>query len=945
MAYSKNTKPIKIAVGKTTALNYIKSFSANAKTPEEKKEIENLVRLVDAFEKDIARLLQDSNFEYKKILLDDLYTLLKNLKVLTENNINAISDLAKSNIKSVLGKISGNSEAARDLGDILDYANTNLPVLLKHLYEHLDKHFTEVDKVISGLTDSGIFQKPSEVKSDINNLFNGIFETFKIDIIASVNVFGKNILNSINAINPASSNSSYKSIFSQAKKTSNKLIKVLDKLEDLSKGVLENRRSSKDNLSDVGISGGINSALTNSIELKKVNKELDKLNAEHKNVKAHINKVKKSGGIFTFLASTLFTPPGMFFAGFLYGYFEENILYLFNEYLNPLLDDIISGKASDKIVKKYHSIGEYWLTSLDRIDYAIYTISNMFEIVLKSFDWVADAAIRVFPYLQSILSIFLDPESLRKLWNTVEGHVLAQQYINMTTRAFNVAAKRIASLAIVGGGGSNFGFFGISGFSEILRSIPGLALSGVNWWLAYSSVKSMFDEAIPESLDEFDEVIKLDQEKYKNEVNALLDKYSPYKAYSSEQEYKPNTHPNTTQVGRLGTIQIQQNAAGESIAISDLRVGSDLAKTFVQSSVYDTDVLRLARENGLSESEAKSIAKLNFNPIISGTRGNPLLEFDKMFGTATLQAAKDLSIDGQTNQLMSMGTWINLDDGLSHKELIDSISAKGLTDMNTILDQLIRSYSGDIKFGNDESHLKNLSHHELITKIYNASLDKNTGILDKSKLDANISKFIINNTNVPDTQTMRDMFKAYFNAVDRTHINYEEMLKSKNAIDDSGNINIKSALEYGSATLATTRSGISQSIDVFNIQALAKAAERYSAVYDDLMKSGNIEGANQARQNMMFLKSVIRDLSNSVLASNSVISEGLKTYIPEVAKQLNDILAKRIVEHRELIKESIDSYIKDREERTSQSYIAPVAEQDIMLIHKQFNETAENLSY
>lgn len=944
MAYSKNTKPIKIAVGKTTALNYIKSFSANAKTPEEKKEIENLVRLVDAFEKDIARLLQDSNFEYKKILLDDLYTLLKNLKVLTENNINAISDLAKSNIKGVLGKISGNSEAARDLGDILDYANKNLPVLLKHLYKHLDKHFTEVDKVISGLTDPSIFEKSNNIKSDINNLFGGFFSTVKTNITVSIEAFGKNILNSINSID-LSSPTSYKSVFKDAKKTSNKLIKVLDKLEELSKGVLQNQEGAKTNISsDTSI--GISGALTSSIELKRVDKELDKLNSEHKKTKSYIDQSKKSGGIFTFLASTLFTPPGMFFAGFLYGYFEKNILYLFNEYLNPLLQDIVSGKASDKLVKHYHRVGEYWISSLNNIDYALYTISNMFEVVLKSFDWLGDAATRLFPYLQSILSIFLDPESLRRLWNTVEGHVLAQQYINMTTRAFNVAAKRIASLAIVGGGGSNFGFFGISGFSEILRSIPGLALSGVNWWLAYRSVKTMFDEAIPESLDDFEEIFKLDQEKYKNEVNALLDKYSPYKAYSSEQEYKPANQAGVSQVGRLGTIQIHQEStsAGTLPVISDLRVGSDLSKTFVQSSVYDTDALKLARANGLRENEAKSIARLDFNPIISGANGNPLVDFDKMFGTATLQASKDLSIDGQTNQLMSIGSWVNLDDGLSHKELIDSISAKGLTDMNSILNRLIRSYGSLIEFGNDDNHLKNLSHAELITKIYNKSLIN--GKLDKTELDKNISKFIIDKTNISDTQTMRDMFRAYFAAVDRTHINYAEMLNPKNnVIDASGNINVESALKYGSASLATTRTGIGQSVDVFNIQALAKAAERYGAVYDDLMKSGNVTGAQQARENMMFLRTVIKDLSNGVLASNSVISEGLKNYLPEVSKQLNDILAKRVIEHRNLIKESIDSYLKDREERTSQNYLAPVAEQDIVLIHRQFNEPEESLSY
>lgn len=106
--------------------------------------------VIKSFIKDLSTLLSESNFEYKKILLDEFYTLLKNYKVVTTGDVSTISN------------------------DIIEYVKTNIITSLDNILKALENsNNTSSSSELHNLIEQGFEKlKTSNDSSDLINQFD-----------------------------------------------------------------------------------------------------------------------------------------------------------------------------------------------------------------------------------------------------------------------------------------------------------------------------------------------------------------------------------------------------------------------------------------------------------------------------------------------------------------------------------------------------------------------------------------------------------------------------------------------------------------------------------------------------------------------------------------------------------------------------------------------------
>lgn len=135
--------------------------------------------VLKSFIKDLSTLLSESNFEYKKILLDEFYTLLKNYKVVTTDDTTNIStdiiDYIKTNITTALDNIltilnSSNSSNANSSSD-----NSELITVIEQGF----------DKLKNSNDSSDLVTQFNLLNSKTNEIYNSIINS---DINAKENV-------------------------------------------------------------------------------------------------------------------------------------------------------------------------------------------------------------------------------------------------------------------------------------------------------------------------------------------------------------------------------------------------------------------------------------------------------------------------------------------------------------------------------------------------------------------------------------------------------------------------------------------------------------------------------------------------------------------------------------------------------------------------------------
>lgn len=194
MAYNASSKkidPVKNIKSKASTL------ILNNKTQPKAKSIEDF-KIMEAFMNDISSLLASSNFEYKKILLDEFYTLLTNYKAVTTTDLDSLSDTfisyAKDNILSALDNIQilleNSTDAVRTAIEnaFTELEQNNNADLINAQFEQLNVKSDELRSSILNVVNEAV-DRLSTIEVDENLL------TSNIDAILEKHIKTKNTSN------------------------------------------------------------------------------------------------------------------------------------------------------------------------------------------------------------------------------------------------------------------------------------------------------------------------------------------------------------------------------------------------------------------------------------------------------------------------------------------------------------------------------------------------------------------------------------------------------------------------------------------------------------------------------------------------------------------------------------------------------------------------------
>ena len=180
MAYNSSSKQIKVIKPKKSAGRLMYSEAQRLQDPQAKSGKILDSRVINALEDDLAVLIKDSNYQYKKILLDEIYTLLTNINVLTADNSSSfaqeLADLASENILSSLKSLSDKSPSASTIYETLKDGLKSNSSVLSELKSLLKETYDKLNSVSSKIVEA--FNSSSPSKTSSTNLNKQTFSSF-----------------------------------------------------------------------------------------------------------------------------------------------------------------------------------------------------------------------------------------------------------------------------------------------------------------------------------------------------------------------------------------------------------------------------------------------------------------------------------------------------------------------------------------------------------------------------------------------------------------------------------------------------------------------------------------------------------------------------------------------------------------------------------------------
>lgn len=180
MAYNSSSKQIKVIKPKKSAGRLMYSEAQRLQDPQAKSGKILDSRVINALEDDLAVLIKDSNYQYKKILLDEIYTLLTNINVLTADNSSSfaqeLADLASENILNSLKSLSDKSPSASTIYETLKDGLKSNSSILSELKSLLKETYDKLNSVSSKIVEA--FNSSSVSKASSTNLNKQTLSSF-----------------------------------------------------------------------------------------------------------------------------------------------------------------------------------------------------------------------------------------------------------------------------------------------------------------------------------------------------------------------------------------------------------------------------------------------------------------------------------------------------------------------------------------------------------------------------------------------------------------------------------------------------------------------------------------------------------------------------------------------------------------------------------------------